>query len=142
MTFQVLSTLSPQNNFHPCFIVRYWLDLESNDVMWNVSDTGWAKSAYSSFFAPWWQGSCVFVHHTPRFDVRKTLEIMQKYPISVACLPPTAYRMMIQEDLSSYTFKGIVYCVTFCIIQKPEWMIVLLQQIILFVCNLQLFISK
>lgn len=91
---------------------KYWLDLESNDVMWNVSDTGWAKSAYSSFFAPWWQGSCVFVHHTPRFDVRKTLEIMQKYPISVACLPPTAYRMMIQEDLSSYTFKALRHCVS------------------------------
>ena len=77
--------------------------------MWNVSDTGWAKSAYSSFFAPWWQGSCVFVHHTQRFDAKKTLKILQNYPISVTCLPPTAYRMLVQEDMTNIEFKGKRY---------------------------------
>ena len=22
---------------------RYWLDLTKDDIMWNISDTGWAK---------------------------------------------------------------------------------------------------
>src|SRR5438093_979702 len=42
-----------------------WLDLRPTDVHWNLSDTGWAKAAWSSFFGPWHMGSCVFA-----FDAR------------------------------------------------------------------------
>ncbi|XP_047143326.1 acyl-coenzyme A synthetase ACSM3, mitochondrial isoform X2 [Hydra vulgaris] len=91
---------------------RFWLDLTPNDVMWNVSDTGWAKSAYSSFFGPWWQGSCVFVYNTPRFNAKKTLEILQKYPISVTCLPPTAYRLLVLEDIKKFSFNSLRHCVS------------------------------
>lgn len=41
---------------------KYWLDLTPSDLHWNMSDTGWAKSAWSSVFAPWSQGAAVFVH--------------------------------------------------------------------------------
>ena len=75
--------------------------------MWNLSDTGWAKSAYSSVYAPWWHGSCVFVYNAPRFDAKETLNVLEKYPVSVTCLPPTAYRMFANEDVSSYKFKGM-----------------------------------
>ncbi|KPP61507.1 acyl-coenzyme A synthetase ACSM3, mitochondrial-like [Scleropages formosus] len=54
---------------------RYWLDLTERDVLWNTSDTGWAKSAWSSIFAPWIQGSCVFVHHMPRFDTTTVMQV-------------------------------------------------------------------
>lgn len=54
---------------------RYWLDLTEQDVFWNTSDTGWAKSAWSSVFAPWIQGACVFVHHMPRFDTNTVLKV-------------------------------------------------------------------
>lgn len=54
---------------------RYWLDLTDGDVFWNTSDTGWAKSAWSSVFAPWTQGACVFAHHMPRFDTNTVLQV-------------------------------------------------------------------
>lgn len=41
---------------------KYWLDLTPDDLHWNMSDTGWAKSAWSNVFAPWTQGAAVFVH--------------------------------------------------------------------------------
>lgn len=31
----------------------YWLDLKPDDIHWNLSDVGWAKAAWSSFYAPW-----------------------------------------------------------------------------------------
>jgi len=31
---------------------RYWLDLKPGDIHWNISDTGWAKAAWSSLFGP------------------------------------------------------------------------------------------
>ncbi|KAI8492595.1 Acyl-coenzyme A synthetase acsm3, mitochondrial [Branchiostoma belcheri] len=91
---------------------RYWLDLTPNDVIWNMSDTGWAKSAYSNLFGPWVQGACVFIHHTAKFDPVQTLKILSSVPINTMCTPPTAYRMMIQNDLSRYDLSKLEHVVS------------------------------
>lgn len=59
------------------FWCRFWLDLAPNDIHWNLADTGWAKSAWSNLFAPWFQGSCVFIHNPSgaKFDSEATLEV-------------------------------------------------------------------
>ncbi|MGE5576657.1 MAG: AMP-binding protein [Syntrophothermus sp.] len=90
---------------------KYWLDLTTSDVHWNLSDTGWAKAAWSSFYGPWNCGAALFVHHTAKFDVKKTLEYLEKYPITTLCGPPTAYRMMVLEDLARYKFRTLRHCV-------------------------------
>ncbi|XP_043945440.1 acyl-coenzyme A synthetase ACSM3, mitochondrial-like [Protopterus annectens] len=91
---------------------KYWLDLTSSDVMWNTSDTGWAKSAWSSVFAPWSQGCCVFAYLMPRFDSKTVLQALSKFPITTFCSAPTAYRMLVQQDLKSYKFKCLKHCVS------------------------------
>ncbi|CAM5086868.1 unnamed protein product [Natator depressus] len=91
---------------------RYWLDLTSSDVLWNTSDTGWAKSAWSSIFAPWIQGACVFIHSMPRFDPTTVLDTLSKFPITTFCSAPTAYRMLVQHNLTSYKFKSLQHCVS------------------------------
>jgi acetyl-CoA synthetase/medium-chain acyl-CoA synthetase len=90
---------------------KFWLDLTTNDLHWNLSDTGWAKAAWSSFYGPWSCGSAIFVHHNAKFDVKKTLEYLAKYPVTTLCGPPTAYRMMVLEDLSQYKFPTLRHCV-------------------------------
>ncbi|XP_026999100.2 acyl-coenzyme A synthetase ACSM3, mitochondrial isoform X1 [Tachysurus fulvidraco] len=89
---------------------RYWLDLTDDDVFWNTSDTGWAKSAWSSVFGPWTQGACVFTHHMPRFDTNTVLKTLCRYPISTFCTAPTAYRMLVQEDPSRFQFQALEHC--------------------------------
>ncbi|XP_069839907.1 acyl-coenzyme A synthetase ACSM3, mitochondrial-like isoform X2 [Dendropsophus ebraccatus] len=91
---------------------KYWLDLTPSDVFWNTSDTGWAKSAWSSVFAPWIQGSCVFAHYMPRFDPTVILETLANYPVTAFCAPPTAYRMLVLCNLESYKFKSLNHCVS------------------------------
>lgn len=86
---------------------KYWMDLTPNDLHWNLSDTGWAKAAWSSVFGPWNCGAALFVHHSSRFDVKKTLANLEKYPVTTLCGPPTAYRMFVLEDLSKYNFKTL-----------------------------------
>ena len=86
---------------------KYWLDLGTDDLHWNLSDTGWAKAAWSSFYGPWNCGAAIFSHHTSGFNVKKTLEYLEKYPITSLCGPPTAYRMFVLEDLSKYSFKTL-----------------------------------
>ncbi len=45
----------------------YWVGLRPNDVHLNISSPGWAKHAWSSFFAPWNAGATIFVHNYARF---------------------------------------------------------------------------
>src|SRR5262249_20764714 len=39
----------------------YWIGLKPGDVHFNISSPGWAKQAWSSFFAPWNAQASVFV---------------------------------------------------------------------------------
>ncbi|XP_030631345.1 acyl-coenzyme A synthetase ACSM3, mitochondrial [Chanos chanos] len=91
---------------------RYWLDLTENDVFWNTSDTGWAKSAWSSVFAAWIQGACVFVSHMPRFQTSTVLQTLSNYPISTFCSAPTVYRMLVREDMSRFRFQALEHCLS------------------------------
>ena len=90
---------------------KYWLDLREDDMHWNVSDTGWAKAAWSSYFGPWSMGAAQFIHHTDRFDPQKTLELLSQYPITTMCGAPTIYRMLVLQDLSAYAFPALRHCV-------------------------------
>jgi acetyl-CoA synthetase/medium-chain acyl-CoA synthetase len=91
---------------------KFWLDLKPDDLHWNLSDTGWAKAAWSSFFGPWNCGAATFAHSTTgKFDARQTLEMLSKYPITTLCGPPTAYRVFVLEDLKKYDFKTLRHCV-------------------------------
>lgn len=90
---------------------KFWLDLGPDDLHWNLSDTGWAKAAWSSFYGPWNCGAALFVHHTIGFNVKKTLEYLEKYPITTLCGPPTAFRMFVLEDLSKYKFRALRHVV-------------------------------
>jgi acyl-coenzyme A synthetase/AMP-(fatty) acid ligase len=90
---------------------RYWLDLKPGDLHWNISDTGWAKAAYSSYFGPWNMGATLFVHHSPVFDPVKTLDFLARYPITTLCGAPTVYRMLVLQDLGKYKFPHLRHCV-------------------------------
>uniref|UniRef100_A0A8C3V8K4 medium-chain acyl-CoA ligase n=1 Tax=Catharus ustulatus TaxID=91951 RepID=A0A8C3V8K4_CATUS len=91
---------------------RYWMNLTPSDIMWNTSDTGWVKAAWSSVFAPWICGSCVFVHHMPQFKSEVIAETLSRYPITTFCTAPTAFRMLVQHDVSRYKFPSLKHCVT------------------------------
>jgi acetyl-CoA synthetase len=77
----------------------YWLGLREDDVHENVSSPGWAKHAWSSFFAPWNAGATVLVHDYARFSAKRTLEVLHEHEVSTLCAPPTVWRMLILESL-------------------------------------------
>jgi len=92
---------------------QLWLDLTPDDVHWNISDVGWGKAAWSSFYAPWQMGACVFAMNTHgRFDPLHTLAVLQDYPITTWCAPATALRLIIRQDLSRFHFPHLRHAVT------------------------------
>ncbi|MEN3288673.1 MAG: acetyl-CoA synthetase [Bradyrhizobium sp.] len=80
----------------------YWLGLQPGDVHLNISSPGWAKHAWSCFFAPWNAGATVFVVNQPRFDAKGLLAIIGRCGVTTLCAPPTVWRLFIQERLSDF----------------------------------------
>jgi len=80
----------------------YWLGLQPGDVHLNISSPGWAKHAWSCFFAPWNAGATIFIVNQPRFDAKTLLTIMGSCGVTTLCAPPTVWRLFIQEDLSAF----------------------------------------
>jgi acetyl-CoA synthetase len=80
----------------------YWLGLQPGDVHLNISSPGWAKHAWSCFFAPWNAGATVFVVNQPRFDAKGLLATIGRCGVTTLCAPPTVWRLFIQEKLAAF----------------------------------------
>ena len=80
----------------------YWLGLQPGDVHLNISSPGWAKHAWSCFFAPWNAGATVFVVNQPRFDAKGLLAIIGRCGVTTLCAPPPVWRLFIQERLAVF----------------------------------------
>lgn len=78
----------------------YWIGLAPGDVHLNVAAPGWAKHAWSNFFAPWIAGATVFLYNYARFDAAALMATMDSEGVTSFCAPPTVWRMLAQADLS------------------------------------------
>lgn len=83
-----------------------WIGIKQGDVHYNISQPGWAKFAWSSFFAPWNVGATIFAFNQKgRFNAAQQLALIEKHKVTTFCAPPTALRMLILENLKSYSFS-------------------------------------
>jgi acetyl-CoA synthetase len=80
----------------------YWIGLQQGDVHWNISSPGWAKHAWSCFFAPWNAGATIFIYNYERFSAARCLDVISRCGVTSLCAPPTVWRMMIQENLAQF----------------------------------------
>ena len=78
----------------------YWLGLRPGDVHCNISSPGWAKHAWSCFFAPWIAEATILVFNYARFDAAGLLDVLRTHEVTTFCAPPTVWRMLINADLS------------------------------------------
>lgn len=82
-----------------------WLGCKRGDLHYNISSPGWAKFAWSSFFAPWNAGATILANQVDKFDPKDQLTTMESLGVTTFCGSPTVIRMLIQEDISSYNLK-------------------------------------
>ena len=80
----------------------YWIGLQPGDVHLNISSPGWAKHAWSCFFAPWNAGATIFICNQPRFEAKGLLATIGRCGVTTLCAPPTVWRLFIQEKLSDF----------------------------------------
>jgi acetyl-CoA synthetase len=74
----------------------YWLGLQPGDLHLNISSPGWAKHAWSCFFAPWNAGATIVICNYSRFDAPSLLAVMRRVGVTTFCAPPTVWRMIMQ----------------------------------------------
>lgn len=83
----------------------YWLGLQPGDVHLNLSSPGWAKHAWSSFFAPWNAEATIVAMQTARFDAAQLLRELERCEVTSFCAPPTVWRSLIQLPLKDAKVK-------------------------------------
>lgn len=76
-----------------------WIGVRPGDVHLAISSPGWAKHAWSCFFAPWIAEATIFVYNYRRFDAAALLRQLDHAGVNTFCAPPTVWRMLIQSDL-------------------------------------------
>ena len=79
----------------------FWLGLQPGDVHQNVSSPGWAKHAWSCFFAPWTAEATVFIYNYSKFEPAAELAQLEAEGVTTFCAPPTVWRMLITAELGS-----------------------------------------
>jgi acetyl-CoA synthetase len=80
----------------------YWIGLKPGDIHLNISSPGWAKHAWSCFFAPWNAGATIFICNQPRFEAKGLLATIGRCGVTTLCAPPTVWRLFIQEKLPDF----------------------------------------
>lgn len=78
-----------------------WIGLRPGDVHLAISSPGWAKHAWSCFFAPWIAEATIFVYNYSRFEAAALLAQIRRAGVNTFCAPPTVWRMLIQADLGT-----------------------------------------
>lgn len=86
---------------------KYWQQVRENCLHMSVTDSGWAKFGWGKIYGQWIAGATIFAYDMDRFVATNLLEKMQEYQLTTFCAPPTMYRFMLQEDVTSYDLSSI-----------------------------------
>ncbi|MEZ0289978.1 MAG: AMP-binding protein [Sulfolobales archaeon] len=86
----------------------YWIGVKPGYRHMNISSPGWAKWAWSTFFAAFNGGATSVVYdYSGRFNASKHLSIIENYEIDTLCAPPTVWRIFLLEDMGRYNYDSI-----------------------------------
>jgi acetyl-CoA synthetase len=105
------TTAKPKLVMHPHhypighLTTMYWLDVQPDDIHYNISAPGWAKFAWSSFFAPWNAGATTLTIRYSQFNPKFVLEKIAKYKVTSLCGPLSVWKLFLLEDLKSYNLS-------------------------------------
>ena len=83
--------------------------LEPGDVHHNLSAPGWAKWAWSSFFAPFNIGATATGFNFTVLNIEKYVATVAKYKVNSFCAPPTAWRAFVGLDLAKFDLSSMKY---------------------------------
>lgn len=88
----------------------FWHRVVDGGMHFTISDTGWLKSLWGKLYGQWFGESAVLVYDFEKFDGADILSKLEKYKVTTFCVPPTMYRLMLQNDVSKYDLSALTHC--------------------------------
>lgn len=89
---------------------KYWQHVEDDGLHMTQSDSGWAKFAWGKIYGQWIAGAVIAAYDTEKFVPANMLAAIDHLKLTTFCAPPTIYRFLIKEDLSTCDFSTIHHC--------------------------------
>lgn len=90
----------------------FWHRVVDGGMHFTVSDSGWAKSLWGKYYGQWMGETANLVYDFDKFDGADILSKLEKYKVTTFCVPPTMYRLLLQNDVSKYDLSSIQHCCT------------------------------
>ncbi|MBE6606765.1 MAG: acetyl-CoA synthetase [Ruminococcaceae bacterium] len=88
----------------------FWHRVVDGGLHFTISDTGWLKSLWGKMYGQWFGESAVLVYDFERFDPADILSVIESTKVTTFCVPPTMYRMMLEQDVSKYDLSSLTHC--------------------------------
>lgn len=98
----------------------FWHRVVDGGLHFTISDTGWLKSLWGKIYGQWFGESAVLVYDFDKFDGADILEKLEKYKVTTFCVPPTMYRMILENDVEKYDLSSLTHCCTAGEALNPE----------------------
>lgn len=98
----------------------FWHRVVDGGLHFTISDTGWLKSLWGKIYGQWFGESAVLVYDFEKFDGADILSKLEKYKVTTFCVPPTMYRMLLQNDVTKYDLSALTHCCTAGEALNPE----------------------
>ena len=83
------------------------IGIQPDDIHHNLSAPGWAKWAWSSFFAPFNVGATTTGFKISFMDGEQYLDTVSLHGVTTFCAPPTAWRMFVNMNLDSFNLSSL-----------------------------------
>lgn len=91
---------------------KHWHNVDPEGIHFTIADTGWGKAVWGKYYGQWMMEACVFTYDFDRFHAPEILSLIGKYGITTLCMPPTMYRLLMQERLEDYDLSSLTYSTT------------------------------
>lgn len=86
----------------------FWQRLNDNDIHFTLSESGWAKCSWGKMYGQWLAGATVFIFDFSHvFTAHDLLSAISTHKITSFCAPPTAYKMIINANMSKYDLSSL-----------------------------------
>ena len=78
---------------------------QTDDLMWTPADWAWTGGLLDALIPAWFYGQPVLGYDGGRFDAEKACDLMDRYRVRNAFIPPTALKML--RQIGDLTARGV-----------------------------------
>jgi acetyl-CoA synthetase len=93
-----------------CPAFNMYFELDTEGTFWTPADWAWIGALGDLLFPAWHYGQPVVGYPMGGFDTETAYDIMETYDVTNTFLPPTAIRMLMEEDSDAWDLPLAAIC--------------------------------